>query len=197
MKLIKIVKRTAGHYTATTPTGTYAIDRIGRTWHLTGHRVALAFRTMRAAVAAAQTLRPTSPVGGMTRRLTKLITRTHAAAQTVSKALAYRARSGAIAALVEAGRLVRTGDILDRLGASDLKDGYQSHYGKHVVKAYRAATSAEPVKVWVQHRTTGKYVHVNVYSPFDMALYIGLATYKRTAHLARPAFYQAAYTEAA
>lgn len=45
------------------------------------------------------------------------IRRTHAAAQLVSKALAYRARSGNIAARLEAGQLVRTGDILDRLAA--------------------------------------------------------------------------------
>ena len=125
------------------------------------------------------------------------IRRTHAAAQRVTKALAYRARSGRIAALVESGALVRTGDILDRLGAGDLRDGYKSHYGKHVVKAYRAANDAEPFKVWMRHRTTGKYVHVNVYSPFDLSLYIGLVTYKRTAHLAQPALFQAAYAEAA
>ncbi|MFJ6559955.1 hypothetical protein ACIQMV_08740 [Streptomyces sp. NPDC091412] len=125
------------------------------------------------------------------------IRRTHAAAQTVTKALAYRSRSGQIAADLENGRLVRTGDILDRLGAGGLKDGYQSWYGKHVAKAYRAATEREPIRCWVQHRTTGKWIHAAVYSPFDLSLYIGLATYKRTAHLARPAFYQAAYAEAA
>ncbi|MHC3450786.1 hypothetical protein [Streptomyces prasinus] len=197
MKPVQITKRAAGHYTATTPAGVYAIDRIGRTWHLTGPRVALAFRTMRAAVATAQTLRPLRPVGGMSVRLTKLIARTHAAAQRVTKALAYRVRGGQIAADLENGRLVRTGDILARLDAGDLKDGYQSWYGKHVKKAHIAASGTDPVRCWVQHRTTGKWIRVHVYNPFDMALYIGLATYKRTAHLARPALFQAAYAECA
>lgn len=128
---------------------------------------------------------------------TTQLRRTRTAAWQVSKALAYRARSGHIAALVEAGQLVRTGDILDRLGASDLKDGYQSWYGRHVKKAFIAANDAEPVRCWVQHRTTGKWIHVHVYSPFDMALYIGLVTYKQTKHLAQPALFQAAYAEAA
>ena len=127
----------------------------------------------------------------------KIRRRTQAAARTAPKALRYRAISGDIAVLVDAGRLVRTGDILARLGADDLKDGYKSQYGKHVVKAYRSTVEGEPVKVWTRHRTTGRWVHVNVYSPFDLALYVGLATYKRTAHLAQPAFFQAAYTEAA
>ncbi|WP_416476979.1 hypothetical protein [Streptomyces sp. LKA04] len=125
------------------------------------------------------------------------IRRTHTAAQRVTKALAYRARSGAVIVAVEAGRLVRTGDILNRLGAGDLKDGYQSHYGRHVAKAYRAARETEPTRVWVRHRTTGRWVHVFVYSPFEIALYIGLATYKQTKHLAQPNLFQAAYTAAA
>lgn len=123
--------------------------------------------------------------------------RVHAAAQRVTKALAYRARSGAIAALVESGALVRTGDILERLGADDLKDGFKSWYGRHVKKAYIAANGQPPLMVWAKHRTTGKWIHVAVYSPFDIALYIGLAAYKRTKHLAQPAFFQAAYMEAA
>ncbi|WP_420032251.1 hypothetical protein ACN2WE_05155 [Streptomyces sp. cg28] len=127
----------------------------------------------------------------------KLRRRIRTAAQSVTKALAYRARSGAVAGLVESGQLVRTGDVLDRLGAGDLKDGYQSWYGRHVKKAYNAANGRPPVRCWVQHRTTGKWIHVHVYSPFDIALYVGLASYKQTQHLARPAFYQAAYTEAA
>ncbi|GHJ04796.1 hypothetical protein TPA0906_66610 [Streptomyces olivaceus] len=130
-------------------------------------------------------------------RALTVIRRVHRAALTATKALAYRARSGAVIVAVEAGHLVRTGDILDRLGASDLKDGYQSWYGRHVKKAHIAATGSEPVRVWVRHRTTGKWIHVHAYSPFDMALYIGLATYKQTKHLAQPAHFQAAYTAAA
>src|SRR5256885_2264743 len=106
----------------------------------------------------------------------KLRRRTQAAARTAPKALRYRAISGDIAVLVDAGQLVRTGDILARLGASDLKDGYQSWYGRHVKKAHIAATGTDPVRVWAQHRTTGKWIHVHVYSPFDIALYVGLAT---------------------
>lgn len=123
--------------------------------------------------------------------------RIRTAARTIGDHLAYRALSGIVAALVESGALVRTGDILQRLGAGELKDGYQSHYGKHVVKAYRAANDAEPVKVWARHRTTGRWIHVHVYSPFNIALYIGLATYKQTKHLAQPAHFQAAYAVAA
>jgi hypothetical protein len=129
--------------------------------------------------------------------IAKLRSRTTAAARRVAKALAYRARSGQVAVDLAAGLLVRTGDVLDRLDAGDLKDGYQSWYGRHVKKAHVAATGHDPVRVWVQHRTTGRWIHVHAYSPFDIALYIGLVTYKRTAHLARPAFYQAAYMTAA
>lgn len=129
--------------------------------------------------------------------VSRLIRRIHTAARTTSKALGYRVLSGQIAADVENGRLIRTGDLLDRLGASDLKDGFKSWYGRHVKKAYVAANGQPPAMVWAQHRTTGKWIHVAAYSPFDIALYIGLATYKQTAFLAQPAFFQAAYTEAA
>ncbi|MFF8589975.1 hypothetical protein ACF061_00805 [Streptomyces sp. NPDC015220] len=130
-------------------------------------------------------------------RAITVIRRTHAAARRVCKALTYRARSGQIITQVEAGLLIRTGDVLDRLGASDLKDGYQSWYGRHVKKAHIAATGTEPVRCWVRHRSTGRWIHVHVYRPFDMALYVGLVTYKQTKHLAQPSLFQAAYTEAA
>ncbi|MFE9850319.1 hypothetical protein ACFYPN_16115 [Streptomyces sp. NPDC005576] len=125
------------------------------------------------------------------------IARTHKAARATNRALAYRTLSGLVAAAVEQGRLIRTGDLLERLGAGDLRDGYQSWYGKHVKAAYIAANGQPPVKVWARHRRTGRWNHVAAYSPFDLSLYIGLATYKRTAFLAQPAFYQAAFTEAA
>ncbi|MGX1254174.1 hypothetical protein RKD48_006685 [Streptomyces ambofaciens] len=130
-------------------------------------------------------------------RALTVIRRVHRAALTATKVLRYRALSGQIIVAVENGHLVRTGDILERLGAADLKDGYQSEYGRHVKKAHIAATGNEPVRVWVQHRTSGKWIHVHAYSPFDMALYFGLATYKQTKHLAQPAHFQAAYTAAA
>jgi len=125
------------------------------------------------------------------------IARTHRAARHMVKALRYRCLSGDIAVAVDTGTLIRTGDLLERLGADDLKDGFKSWYGRHVKKAYIAANGRPPVMVWAQHRTTGKWIHVAAYSPFDLSLYIGLATYKQTAFLAQPAFFQAAYTEAA
>lgn len=111
------------------------------------------------------------------------IARTHRAARNMSKALAYRTRSGRIAAAVEQGTLIRTGDLLERLGA-DLPDGQASWYGRHAAKAYRAAhLGADAVRVWAQHRTTGKWIHVFVYQPTDPALYTALTTYKATRHL--------------
>lgn len=115
----------------------------------------------------------------------------YAAAKTC-KALGYRTLSGIVAAHVEAGRLIRTGDFLQRVGGSDLPDGQQSWYGRHVAKAYRAATGSEPLKVWAQHRTTGRWIHVAVYNPIDPALYTGLRTYKATRHLLPALFTEAA-----
>lgn len=106
----------------------------------------------------------------------------HTAVAT-SKYLAYRTLSGLIAAAVEAGRLIRTGDFLARIGGSNLPDGQQSWFGRHVAKAYRAATGREPLRVWAQHRTTSRWVHVMVYGPIDEALYAGLTSYKGTRHL--------------
>jgi hypothetical protein len=112
-----------------------------------------------------------------TRRNT-LRTATH-----TTKALGYRTLSGIIGALVETGRLIRTGDFLDRIGGGDLKDGQKSWFGRHAKKAYIAATGSEPVRCWVQHRTTGHWIQVHVYFPLDEALYAGLQTYKGTRHL--------------
>ena len=106
----------------------------------------------------------------------------HAAAAT-SRALGYRTLSGLIAAAVEAGRLIKTGDFLERIGGGDLKDGQKAWFGRHVAKAYRAANGGEPLKVWAQHRTTGRWIHVNVFGPIDEALYTALDTYKGTRHL--------------
>lgn len=104
-------------------------------------------------------------------------------AARTAKALGYRTLSGIIATHVDAGRLVKTGDFLARVGGSDLPDGQQSWFGRHTAKAYRAATGSEPLKVWAQHRTTGRWIHVNVFGPIDPALYTGLRTYKGTQHL--------------
>ncbi|QDN57373.1 hypothetical protein [Streptomyces sp. S1D4-20] len=104
-------------------------------------------------------------------------------ATRTDKALGYRTLSGIVAALVEQGRLIRTGDFLNRIGGSDLPDGQQSWFGRHVAKAYRAAHGGDAVRVWSQHRTTGKWIHVLVYGPIDEALYAGLRSYKATRHL--------------
>ncbi|MGC4925565.1 hypothetical protein [Streptomyces sp. DT117] len=191
MKLIQIVKRAAGHYTARTAAGTFAITRTGRTWHLVGRRITAAYRTLRAAVAALKAHRPT-PLGGMPTRLTKNIARTHQAARTTTKALKYRCLSGDIAVAVDAGTLIKTGDMLDRLGADDLKDGFKSWYGRHVKKAYIAANGQPPVMVWAQHRTTGRWIHVAAYQPLDQALFVGLTTYKQTRHLVQVDFMEVA-----
>ena len=116
---------------------------------------------------------------------------TRAAAHT-SRALGYRTLSGVIASLVDTGRLIRTGDFLNRIGGSDLPDGQKSWFGRHVAKAYRTATGRDALKVWAQHRTTGKWIHVFVYGPIDDALYAALYTYKGTRHLLA-----GTYTEAA
>lgn len=191
MKLTQIVKRAAGHYTARTTAGTFTITRTGRTWHLIGRRITAAYRTLRAAVAALKALRPT-PLGGMPTRLTKNIARTHQAARTTTKALNYRCLSGDIAVAVDAGALIRTGDMLERLGGGNLKDGYQSWYGKFVKKAYIAANGEAPVRVWARHRTTGRWIHVAAYQPLDRALFVGLATYKQTRHLVAADFAECA-----
>lgn len=116
----------------------------------------------------------------------------HAAAAT-AKALGYRTLSGIIASWVATGRLIRTGDLLDRVGGHDLPDGQKSWYGRHVAKAYRAQHGGDTVKVWTQHRTTGKWIHVYVYNPAEPALTDGLRSYKATRQLAD----RALYTEAA
>ena len=105
------------------------------------------------------------------------------AAAATHEALGYRTLSGLVAAAVEAGRLIRTGDFLERIGGGELKDGVKSWFGRHVAKAYRAANGGEPVRVWSQHRTTGKWIRVFVYGPIDEALYIGLDSYAATRHL--------------
>ncbi len=117
---------------------------------------------------------------------------TKAAARAVGKALRYRVISGQIAADLDAGLLVRTGDVLDRLGAGNLKDGHKSGDGRHVKKAHVAANGRDPIRVWVQHRTTGKWIHVHVYAPVDPSLYEALHTYNAT----RPLL-QAQFTEVA
>lgn len=113
-------------------------------------------------------------------------------AVTTSRALGYRTLSGIVAAHVEAGRLIRTGDFLDRVGGGDLPDGQKSWFGRHVAKAYRAQHGGDSVKVWTQHRTTGKWIHVYAYGVIDEALYEGLFSYKGTRHLLASNYAEAA-----
>lgn len=115
----------------------------------------------------------------------------HAATRT-TKALNYRTLSGLVAAHVEAGRLITVGTFLDRIGGEDLPDGKRSWFGRHAKKAYRAANGGDPIRVWTQHRTTGRYVHVHVYGPIDPALYTALDTYKGTRHLLAGTYAEAA-----
>lgn len=113
-------------------------------------------------------------------------------AVTTSRALGYRTLSGIIAAHVEAGRLITIGDFLDRIGGNDLPDGKRSWFGRHAKKAYRATHGGDPLKVWTQHRTTGRWIHVHVYGPIDPALYTALTTYKGTQHLLASNYAEAA-----
>jgi len=128
----------------------------------------------------------------MNARYRKTTRRLIAAARNVGRPLAYWTLSGLIAAHVATGRLIRTGDFLDRIGGADLPDGKRSWYGRHAKKAHIAATGQDPLMVWAQHRTTGRWIHVAVYGPIDEALYAGLRTYKGTRHLLT-----GTYTEAA
>lgn len=115
----------------------------------------------------------------------------HAATHT-SRALGYRTLSGIIAAWVDSGRLITVGTFLDRIGGEDLPDGKRSWFGRHAKKAYRAANGGDPIRVWTQHRTTGRYVHVHVYGPIDTALYEATASYKGTQHLLSSTYAEAA-----
>jgi hypothetical protein len=115
----------------------------------------------------------------------------HAATHT-TRALGYRTLSGLIAAAVEAGRLITVGTFLDRIGGNDLPDGKRSWYGRHTKAAHIAATGTAPIRVWSQHRTTGRWNHVHAYGPIDEALYTALDTYKGTRHLLASNYSEAA-----
>lgn len=128
----------------------------------------------------------------MIARYRKTTARRIGAARNVGRPLAYWALSGIIAAHVATGRLITVGTFLDRIGGADLLDGKRSWFGRHVKTAHIAATGTEPLKVWAQHRTTGRWIHVHVYGPIDEALYAGLRTYKGTRHLLASSYQEAA-----
>jgi hypothetical protein len=119
----------------------------------------------------------------MIRKL-RAICRSIAAALRTSRPVAYATLNGDIGTRLADGRLIRTGDFLIEAGGGDLPDGVQAWYGRHVAKAYRAAHGVSAPRAWVQHRTTGRWIHVYLYAPTDPALYAGLRSYKATRHLA-------------
>lgn len=129
---------------------------------------------------------------GLKARAITTIRRTHHAAMTAPRALQCRTLSGIIAVHVDNGRLIKTGDFLERIGGSDLPDGQKSWFGRFVKKAYKAQHGHDPIKVWAQHRTTGHWIHVYAYFPLDEALYTGLRSYKGTQHLLRTSYSEAA-----
>lgn len=129
----------------------------------------------------------------MIARFAKTVRRLIAAARRTPKPLRYAALSGQHADDVASGRLILVRHLLAGLGAADLPDGQQAWAGRHIKKAYRAATGTDPLMVWVQHRTTGRWIRVACYEPGHPALYAGLAGYKATRHLvAAPALLEVA-----
>lgn len=126
------------------------------------------------------------------RRLFTAIRRSIAAALHTDRALRYTALSGQHAADLATGKLVRAGDYLAAVGGGDLPDGQQSWYGRHVAKAYRKTHGTEPLRAWVQHRTTGRWIHAFIYQPDEPALAAGLQSYKGTRHLAAALLAEAA-----
>jgi hypothetical protein len=115
--------------------------------------------------------------------LRKISHRLITAARHIDRPLKYVALSGSHWDAVAAGRLIRTGDFLDRVGGGDLLDGQKSWFGRFTKKAYIAATGRAPLTVWTQHRTTGRFIHVCIYEPLDLALYEALRSYKGTRDL--------------
>jgi hypothetical protein len=123
----------------------------------------------------------------------KLRHRNTATATQANRHTQYATLNGRYQAQLIRGAIIRTGDILTVLGLGDLPAGKQSWYGRHVAKAYRASTGSDARRAWVQHRTTGQWIAVYVYSPADPALTTALYSYKAT----REALAAADCTEAA
>jgi hypothetical protein len=123
----------------------------------------------------------------------KLRRRNTGQARTTNTHTQYASLNGKLQAQLTRGAIIRTGDILTALGLGDLPAGKQSWYGRHVAKAYRTSTGSDARRAWVQHRTTGRWIAVYVYSPADPALTTALYSYKAT----REALATADYTEAA
>jgi hypothetical protein len=124
------------------------------------------------------------------------ITARLAAVTRLPKAALFHLLNGrAIQQMLDAGALITTNTWLDAQGVpADFKDGYRSWYGRAVRKAYRATYGIEPIKAWVQHRTSGRWIKVNAYAPSEQALITGAKDYARTSHLvaAAPALQEVA-----
>lgn len=130
--------------------------------------------------------------------ITRRITRTLASVMALPTDALYALLNGtAIQQILNTGDLVTVNTILDGLGVGDdFKDGFRAWAGRHIAQAYRVANHGAPIRAWVRHRTTGRWIHVFVYCPGDTAITAGLRTYSRTAHLVTtPA--RAAYSEVA
>lgn len=128
----------------------------------------------------------------VTAPLRKIQHRLIAAARHIDRPLKYVALSGSHWDAVASGRLIRVRDFLARVGGDDLPDGKQSYFGRVTKKAYIAATGRTPLTVWTQHRTTGRWIHVAIYTPLDLALYEALRSYKGTRHLLATSYSEAA-----
>jgi hypothetical protein len=128
----------------------------------------------------------------VTAPLRKIQHRLIAAARHIDRPLRYVALSGSHWDAVVSGRLIRVRDFLARVGGDDLPDGKQSYFGRVTKKAYIAATGRAPLTVWTQQRTTGRWIHVCIYTPLDLALYEALRSYKGTQHLLATSFSEAA-----
>jgi len=106
------------------------------------------------------------------------------AATRVNRSVLYTAISGPILTDLVAGRLIRVSTFLTRLGLdADFIHRYGSPAGRHIAKAYRKLTGAEPTRCWIQN-DAGRYIHVAVYAPGHEALPAGASTYPRTRALA-------------
>lgn len=97
----------------------------------------------------------------------------------------FRLLNGAqVQQMLDLGQLVTVNGVLDQLGVEpEFKDGYRSWAGRHIASCYRLNNQRNPLKAWVRHRTTGRWIHAHVYVPGDVAIEQGLRSYNRTAHL--------------
>lgn len=117
--------------------------------------------------------------------ITRQITSTLARVAALPKPFLFALLNGrAIQQMLDLGQLVTINTVLDELGGSDLRDGFKSWAGRHIASCYRLNNGGrKPIRAWVRHRTTGRWIHVFVYVPGDAAIEQGLRSYNRTAHL--------------